>query len=553
MDRERPRRAMSFERALGGAFLACVFATGPLVFMLIYFASQFNGLGEPIALEQAQLARNIRAGRGFVTDVVTPLSLMRKPDIAHHPDGSNAPLGPLLLALAFRIGPPSDTTAAVLTAILWYLVLGLTCLFAWRAFGPAVAAFATIVVGINTTVLTAAVSGTPRMLTTLLCTLMLYVMYELGTAAPGRSSPPALSPRARAALWGGLFALACLASPLACLLLPGVLLYIWLSRTETRPRSLACLAGAALVASPWLLRNTIVFGNPLFSLRWYELVMFTRSFPADALLLDYAQPPSPIVFCLTHPAQVLAKMVTALGGLRDGLFDTADFYVAAVFIVAAFVRLGDERLERLRLAVYVMIAATALGVAATRPTADAFVPFAPFVSIVASAMFLEQLSRMQLHFPISQYRRMRADIVQWVIILLALLLLVYPVWMTFQRSKWTRPPPRQPLEPAERYIDEGKAAVTNMPWDVAWRLNRTGVLAPQTEGEFRRMDAAIGPIDYVVLGAPLRPSPRGEYDLFWLALADPAPIETQGYKLLTSFEIHPALRAVIRQRASEAQ
>ncbi|MFQ5809674.1 MAG: hypothetical protein ACE5JM_08670, partial [Armatimonadota bacterium] len=234
-------------------------------------------------------------------------------------------------------------------------------------------------------------------------------------------------------------------------------------------------------------------------------------------------------------------------------FTTSDFYVGAVFLVAAFMRLGDERFERLRLAVYVMLATTAIGVAATRPEVDAFVPFVPFVSIIASATFLQQLARLHLRFPIGRFRRMRADVMQWLIILGALLLLLYPVWMTFQRTKWTRPPPppRQLLEPAEHLIEEGVPAATNMPWDVAWRLQRTGVLAPATEDEFRQIEAATGPIEYIVLGTPMRPNPRGKHDIFWLALADPAPMDVQGYKLLAGFEIRPGLRAIVRRRAAE--
>ncbi|MGD8238575.1 MAG: hypothetical protein PVH68_08495 [Armatimonadota bacterium] len=550
---------MTLEQAIGTAFLACVFAAAPLLFMLAYFASQFHGLSDPLALDQAQIARNIASegDRGvFVTDVVTPLSLRHNSDLTRHPDGMNAPLGPLVLALAFRIAPPSDKAAALLTVALWYLVLGVTCLFAWRAFGPAAAALATIVVGINITVLTAALSGTPRMLTTLLCTLMLYAMYELGAGSAGGSSapsPPMLRTCARAALWGGIFGLACLASPRACLLLPGLLLYIWAWPEARRARGVACVVAALLVASPWLVRNTLVFGNPLFSLRWYDLMMFTRSFPADSLLQTYAPPSSPLVFCITHPGEMLAKMITALGGLREALFTTSDFYVGAVFVVAAFIRLGDERFERLRLAVYVMMAVMAIGVAATRPEATAFLVFVPFVSIVASAMFLGQLSRLHLRFPIGRFRRMRADVMQWLIILAALLLLLYPVWMAFQRSKWTRPPPppRQLLEPAEHLIEEGAPAATNMPWDVAWRLQRTGVLAPATEHEFRQIEAATGPIEYVVLGTPMRPNPRGAHDIFWLSLADPAPMDAQGYRLLAGFEIRPGLRAIVRRRGAE--
>lgn len=536
-----------------GALLVGMFSAGPMLLMLAFFASHFHGLAGPAALDQAQLARNIASGRGFVTDIVTPLSLQRFRNVSHHPDTVNAPLGPLFLALAFRIASPSDTTAAMLTVILWLFVVGLTWLFAWRAFGPGASALAAILVCINTTMLSAAISGAPHMLATLLCTLLLYAMYELGTASVRASwlprwLPPVAVP---AALWGIIFALGCLTLPLACLLLPGLLVYVWLWPKERRVRSITCVVAAFVAVLPWLLRNTIVCGNPLFTLRWSDLIMFTESFGSDTLLQSYAPAPSPLVFCLTHPGEMLTKIVTAMGSLRDALFATADFYVGAVFVVAAFVRLGDERLERLRLAVYVMMGTMAIGVAATRPEAGAFLQFVPFVITIASGAFLQQLWRMHLRFRISPYRRVHSETMRWLIVVLAVVLLLYPLAMTFQRAKWTVPPDREPLKPAEGHIPEGEPVVTDMPWDVAWHLDRTAILAPRTEDEFRQMVSAAGSINYAVLSSPLRSDPLGEQDLFWLALADPAPVPAYGYELSKTFEPRPGLRIVIRRHTQE--
>ncbi len=525
MEHDRLPKLVRRERIAGTIALACVFAAAPPLFMLSYFASQFHGLSEPVALEQAQLARNIALGRGYTTNVITPLSILRNPDLLHHPEATNAPLGPLLIATAYRIASPSDTAAAMVTVILWLLVLGVTWLFAWRAFGPGASALATIAVGLNTSMLSSAISAAPRMLLTLLCTLLLYAMYELGAvAAQPESSPRRLLMPVSAAVWGLIFGLACLASPAAVFLVPGVLAYLWIWPEGRKARSVAFLVATAIVVSPWLVRNTIVFGNPLFSLRWYDLAMYTQSYPADSLLHEYAPPPSPIIFCFTHPGQVLMKMVTALGGLRDSLFETSDFYVAAVFVVSVLLRLEDERLQKIRLAVCAMIVATALGTAATRPEAQSLVPFVPFVTIVAAGVFLGQLWRMELSFQTTQWRRARIDIMRWIIILLVIALLVYPVGMLFQRTGWSRPPPRKPLEAGEGLIPEGQPVATNMPWDVAWHLDR-----------------------YFLLGSPLRPSPRGEPDLFWHALADPAPVTANGYQLIDTFEVRMGLRAVVRR------
>ena len=84
---------------------------------LTYTASQFRGLEKREAMDQAQLARHLARGDGFVTSVIRPLSVWQLQQhgwaqsdprlLSQHPDLVNAPLYPWLLAGLFKLLPPT--------------------------------------------------------------------------------------------------------------------------------------------------------------------------------------------------------------------------------------------------------------------------------------------------------------------------------------------------------------------------------------------------------------------------------------------------------------
>jgi hypothetical protein len=79
--------------------------------MVLYTATQFRGLREAEAMDQAQVARNLMSGEGFSTKNIRPASMWYL--IEHgpgnpmmrgrpHPDIVHAPVYPAILAAAFR-------------------------------------------------------------------------------------------------------------------------------------------------------------------------------------------------------------------------------------------------------------------------------------------------------------------------------------------------------------------------------------------------------------------------------------------------------------------
>ena len=139
-----------------------VLALIPLGLMILVMAVKYQGLQTPMAWDHAQLARNVAAGKGLVTDAVRPFSLSVAPKFPNHPDLYNAPIHPLSLAVFFRFTEASDRVAALVGLGFWVLTIWLTFLVAYRWFGGAIAALATFFYVSNVSAISGAMAGLPR-------------------------------------------------------------------------------------------------------------------------------------------------------------------------------------------------------------------------------------------------------------------------------------------------------------------------------------------------------------------------------------------------------
>ena len=70
---------------------------------------------------------------------------------------------------------------------------------------------------------------------------------------------------------------------------------------------LRVLAGFLLATLPWLIRNTIIFGNPFFSLQKYEIAMFTKTYP-DYLMYGLPEKVDALGFAWQHIQEIGDKI-----------------------------------------------------------------------------------------------------------------------------------------------------------------------------------------------------------------------------------------------------
>jgi len=219
----------------------------------LYCFCFFNGhLGLSDGNDYAGLARSIIRGEGFNLGHLYPLAFSFNADIPQ-PNNMWAPAYPVFLALWFLIFGLSD--AAILGATIFsvWLLIFAVYFVARKIVGENWAIFAAALIGLNQSMLSTALEGSPEPFT---AALFLFSIYPLITK----------STRIRICISAILFGLAVLARYQMIVLAVPVLVFL----TDRKLRSIVLwLAAMFLVLSPWLIRNYVVFGNPFFTLQVY--------------------------------------------------------------------------------------------------------------------------------------------------------------------------------------------------------------------------------------------------------------------------------------------
>ena len=267
-DRAAPRRWQ----------LLLILVVAPALLLAIYCKFVYTGLVNPFALDFAQLGRNISAGHGMTTYVLRPLALTHGTNLLRQPDVTHGPLFPFLLALAFGVKHPTDAVASGVSALFYLLTIPLLYALGLRVFNRKVGLLTAAAFACSGLSLQYAVSGLQISLYTFLVTALFLALYNLGAGKAGQmeSLDAPLSTKLLV-LIGVLTGLLYLADPLFIWVVPVILgSVLGICGPRRRAAALKFLAPCLLVKAPWMVRNLVVTGNPVFGLRGAELWMFTE-------------------------------------------------------------------------------------------------------------------------------------------------------------------------------------------------------------------------------------------------------------------------------------
>jgi 4-amino-4-deoxy-L-arabinose transferase-like glycosyltransferase len=207
------------------------------------------------AYEYAEMARRLAGGEGFTTGLLYPAELWLGSGPAH-PAVKFPPLWPLLLAFPFHLFGASGAVAHATVGALFAGLVAASAALATRLAGRGAGAVAALAVATHPWLLLLSLDAVSEILFALLL-----VVAFLACVRPVR---PLLA--------GVLCGLAYLTRYNGAILLPALLWLIWRgggagSHERGGPRALAlCVAGFALTALPWWIRNVLVTGDPVFSL-----------------------------------------------------------------------------------------------------------------------------------------------------------------------------------------------------------------------------------------------------------------------------------------------
>lgn len=469
----------------------CVAVLAALV--LLYLFVHFKGLKDPSAMDQAQIARNIAAGKGFSTGNISPLALAtlksaekvgvngESIDVSNFPDIYQSPLVPFINSFALGLikdkwkMTPADIVYAgdrmvAFTAMVFMLLAVAVWTFVFaKLFDWKLALFSMAAVLLTELLWQFSLSALPQMVL-----LFLFGVASLLTllAEEAQERGAQILCIVLVAAAGLTFGLMVLAHGLAIWIFFGWLVY---AGFVFRPRGLICLAALAalvLVVAPWLMRNYQVSGNPLG-------LAFQGAFHSGSDYLRSADPEGGL-----NIKGILRRGITAQ---LDSLPAYFGLNVAALaFFVAIMHPFRNATTSNFRWGLALMWVMALLGMCFYRPEGDIsanqlHVLFLPIFVCYGFAFLLVLWGRWELGRGL-----IRMIFICFVIFLAAIPLIMNLMAGPSGRVQW---PPYVPpfIGIIGEWFDEDEVICSDMPWAVTWYAGRTSLLIPDSVREFTRI------------------------------------------------------------------
>lgn len=523
----------------------------PPLLILLFMASHFRGLISLEALDYAQAARHLARGDGFITSVISPLSLTFRAQLNSHPDLSHSPFFVGLLALLFRLGGSTDRMAALGSVLGWLLSVWLTFALSYRLFGRGIAFLSTVLYLANGVMLAQAISGRP---TTWITTFLL----ALGLALSGQRTSESRS-FWRQVVWASFFWGLCYLTDALWTLPLGVVLILhwyrrlpyrageddlfppnpregWLERfrwswenkiAQPRHRAVALALMVFLVTvSPWAVRQYRVTGKPFFHLPYYEVLSQTPTFPGATIYERLDPGFSPFSFPVSRPREMFRKLALGLVKLRSTWLEVSDPYVAALFLMGLCIPLANPAAHSLRWTVVWMLVLYTGWVNLTAQRAEALLPFAPLVTMLGVAACFDMLKERAPQLTLGRFQVPPA-VLQRLLAWGLFLFVAYPLIFTQSLLASQEPLPLPADgETLRRLTGPGEVIMTDIPEILAWHTNRPCLRLCQRDTDWQRIEGLLGPVQVIYFSPMVQYRPPEEWGDWWyLALRS-----TMGYR-----------------------
>ncbi|MFH1382598.1 MAG: glycosyltransferase family 39 protein [Chloroflexota bacterium] len=473
----------------------------------LVFSLNFDGLRSPDQMDYAQIARHLYAGDGFETSYITPLSFAFNDSINNHPNLWRPPLYPLIVAAAFHIFGVNDAAVTIVSGFFYVALIPLVYLFGKEIFNRKVGLWAGAISLASVVLVNLGMQGLTETMFTFFFILTLYLLYR-------RTNP---------LLVGFVLGLCYLTRYNVLFLLPGVLWFMYKEYTNQVRCFLELAAIFLVTVSPWLIRNFIVTGNPLFTLQTYEIAMFNDIHPGYFLYGAF-QPVEPLRFVISYPFVVLKKMVS---GAADFFVEIPrmmfNFFVPATALAAIFdlkELSKDKRIVNLLVSAGLMILLQAVILSATHAIVRLFVPFVPIVIIFASYKITDITNA-------PQTKAVRNAVTCLFIILIIVANTAGVFLFNYSGADYVHP---DEINYIQATVNTDGAVVTDVPWMVAWHCERTGIWFPLT---YESMKSRLPDVQYLYFSPDLKNNPR-EDNINEEYLDNPA--FRQQFKLVKSFD-----------------
>lgn len=471
----------------------------------LFLISDFRGLSNGKAMDQAQVSRELARGNGFSTLMLRPAALAQfaknkgAMPAGNVPDTYNAPVNPVLNApfvwLMRESWPmtqkdviyPLDRMLAGVQVVWFVLAVGLNFLIAKRLFDRRLALLGMGLILITAIYWQHALSGLPQNLMLLIFSGSVYALVRAVEAREeGRQTGWWL------ALAGLLFGILALTHALTIWIFFGALLFVAPVFRPFWKGLLIMLAVFTITYTPWLARNYAACGNP-FGSAVYATLVGVRGSEASVMRSSEIGFLREDIQSYRKKAQLGA--VDQITGITKSL---AGSIVACVFFVALMHVFKRPEISLFRWAVLLMWLSAVLGMAAAGAAGtediqanDLHVLFVPMMIFYGLAFLLYLWTRLEV-----DVRLLRLAFVTGIYLLSALPLIAMLVTSVPTRVQW---PPYVPpfIAILNTWIGPREIITSDMPWAVAWYADRKSLWLPMKIRDF------ISLHDYPQLGGPL--------------------------------------------------
>ena len=448
----------------------------PLLLFIVYYKIMFPGLINPSAMDLAQLGRNLSEGHGFTTYFLRPLALTHGVDAFRQPDVVNAPLFPVLLALAFGARGATDAVASQVSGLFYLLTVPALYLLGSRVFSRNVGLIAALIFSANPLMLEYASSGLPITLQTFLMTCLLLAVHGLvkGAVDGAGTAPVPISRAALAAaglLAGGLY----LTDAALVTVLPVIAVAVFsAARARGGPaiRAIGWFAGPLCLAIlPWMIRTGHLTGNPIYGLRGMELWMGTKDAYPGSLAYRFA--PDDLIPGIGLYNAVVKKMLLGAGEVVQAFPQVSASWMLAFLLPSLLFQFRIPSTNAVRRVMMSCFGAILVGMLPFGVDMPLFACLIPAMLVFAIAYLLRLVDQSQL----SRAAVVRLSALLAGAVLLPLLrntvLIDRPVAVTGRISA---------LE-LKQASQSGDVVLTDQPWVAAWYADRPAIWIPSTDAK----------------------------------------------------------------------
>jgi len=574
------------------------FITGRLILALLLLGlcvfklfMSYRGLDQPVAMDQAQIARNVAQGKGFQTSFLRPIEVINasalKPkgglDFEHFRDTNHAPLNICAIALALRltgydefdthrmqeggsyIYAPDRVVSATSTCF-FLLAMVLAYMLITRLFDEVVACSSVAFMALSELMLQYSVSGLPQPL--MLC-LMLATLHCMTSAIQAHTNGAPMRQLIYICLSYVCVALLCLTGWLNIWCAVGLILFCAL---YFRPFGAYAVPGFIILGlglASSVLHNSAesgsILGNAYYSI--YNCFGGGEEF----------------VMRTTNPNQLplnSSDFILRLFGYAFSQFNTmyvnmGSIVVTPFFLLALINRYKSSTVEGIKWAVFCMWCFACLGMALYGVTsaldgAQLCILFTPIFTAYGVALVFNFLARLKLEG--STFNQARGLAIFLMILVSAgpfLFRLPQEIYQGIWMSDRGRPnyPPYYPPALNVKLVDTSNPQdiiVTDQPWAVAWYANRKALWIPMSIDD---LTEALDPIFYKsgvdiqgILVTPSSHSPLpvpgdtrpGGMSGIVTSMGDFSPLAMEGKLLLLSPRHNMAFLDLFVENASKA-